>query len=131
MRRGDKLRGYMDKVIYILVLVLSSSGVLYIDGPPTVTEVVGSPEEATIQVYLRNKNSTVWDSWEGKLYKVDLKNKKVEEVAIPKITFGKNLEIDLDDSPKIWNTDDCLNGRGDCWDDDTLDRLDQIPLPYK
>lgn len=53
--------------------------------------IVSSPEMASIRAYdneLRTKSMCEPDLYEYRLYEVDLKNKEVKQIDIPKISIG-------------------------------------------
>ena len=77
-------------IIFLLVIMLNTSGVMYINGPPTSYHVVSSQKSAAILLWDKNDNTDVWSSYHGTLYKVDIEKKTVLEIEVPKLKFEKN-----------------------------------------
>jgi len=79
-------------IIFILVLTLFNPEVSCIDGNPQEQMIVVSLQEASIIVYKKNnlykKNITnQFEHWKAQLYEVNIINKIIKEIEIPKLNI--------------------------------------------
>lgn len=75
--------------ILILVMILTNAemsvfGQSYLD---RFVSIFHSPEEVAIEVYHREQAKRMYDHWDSKLYEIDLTDKTIKEIPIPKVEF--------------------------------------------
>lgn len=73
-------------IIYLLILTLICPGIV-MNGSITRETTLSSPEEASIYLYKENLYTGLNKYYEGELYEIDLKNKTIKEISIPKMEF--------------------------------------------
>lgn len=79
------------EIIFILFLTFSDPSIHYVDGNPTTKIVVGSPDAAAVTLWEKNRSdSSMYGSWLGKLYEVNLSSSTIKEVEIPTLVFNSS-----------------------------------------
>lgn len=77
--------GEKPEIIYVLRIdhrQPSCSGCNY-----SFTEKASSPESAAIILWKAKQSEGMWNSFSGRLYKIDLTNMKITRIKIPQIIF--------------------------------------------
>ena len=82
-------------VIFVLILTMTTQGVMYLNGPPQQVVIVASPEAAAVELWQRRQSSNVWTGWTGELWKLEIRSPAAfglavmvaERVEIPSVRF--------------------------------------------
>ncbi len=74
-------------MIYLLILTLIQPGIKIVGNAKQQIFLVNSPEDASIISWQNVRALPVGYDLEARLYKVDIKDMKVEEISLKKIEF--------------------------------------------